>query len=134
QIETQVQADAPSFILTDLFPDEAETFTDLARTDERLESFYPTPMMRAAIVTLAGRPVAEYKPYPEDIGFLVEGEAPITWLDRFPEGASALDQGQWWPSGYDGPALVSLSTEFRDKMGLRLGDDVEVRLFGELLP
>lgn len=131
QIESQVQADAPTFILTDLFEDEADAFTALATTDERIQSFYSTPMMRAAIVNLSGRPVAEYKPYPEDIGFLFEGEAPITWQRSFPPGASALDEGDWWPSDYDGPALVSLSTEFRDRMGLGIGDTIEVRLFGD---
>lgn len=131
QIETQVEADAPSFILTDLFPDEAEGFAEQAKTDARIESFYATPMMRAGIETLNGKPAADYKPYPEDIGFLFEGEAPITYAGAFPEGSSALDEGEWWPADYDGPALVSLSTEFRDGMGLRIGDTFQVRLYGE---
>jgi len=91
-------------------------------------------MMRAGIITLAGKPVADYQPYPEDIGFLFQGEAPITWAGTYPEGSSALDQGEWWPADYDGPALVSLSTEFRDKMGLTIGDQIVIRLFGEEVP
>jgi len=131
QIETQVQAEAPSFILTDLFQDEIAMFAELAQTDDRIESFFSTPMMRAGIISLDGKPVAEYAPYPEDIGFLFQGEAPITWAGAYPEGSSALDEGTWWPADYDGPALVSLSTEFRDKMGLRIGDPIQIRLFGE---
>lgn len=133
QINGRISDEAPSFILTDLFDDEVDTMEGLSKTDPNIANFYSTPMMRAAITELAGKPVADYAPYPEDIGFLFDGEAPITWRGAFPAGASALDQGEWWPADYSGDPLVSLSTEFRDKMGLKIGDTVTVRLFGEPL-
>jgi putative ABC transport system permease protein len=133
QFERRVTEEAPTFVFMDMFPDEAEEIEALSQSDQRIEDFYSTPMMRAAIVSMAGKPTADYEPYPRELQFIMEGESPITWLDAFPEGSSKLIEGEWWPTGYDGPPLVSLSVEFRDGMGLKIGDPFEIMMFGETL-
>jgi putative ABC transport system permease protein len=42
-----------------------------------------------------------------------------------------IASGEWWPTDYSGPALVSVSEQLRAPLGLKLGDKLTFLIFGD---
>jgi putative ABC transport system permease protein len=123
--------DAPSFVATDLFEDEAETIAGLVETDPAFAGFAAMPMLRAELLQLKDWTAPQLKGMEqEDISALVAGPLPVTWQRDKPAGAR-LAAGDWWPPDYDGPPLVSLRATLRGPLGLSVGDKVVFQMFGE---
>ena len=132
QLSGEIVRDAPSFVFMDLFEDEAAALSDFAATEPLAESLAATPMLRAPITAINGRPPGEAETLPENLRFLLENETPLTWSAALPAG-SEITAGQWWPPDHAGTQLVSVFEELREPLGLKLGDTVTFTLFGEPL-
>ena len=65
-----------------------------ARLDQLL------PSLRARIVRIAGRPVAEVQVAP-NVAWTVSRDRGFTYAATLPEG-SELVEGSWWPADYQG--------------------------------
>jgi putative ABC transport system permease protein len=65
----------------------------------------------------------------EDVAWVLEGDRGITFAATLPEG-SKLDRGEWWPSDYAGPPLVSVERDIAKGLGLKLGDPMVVNVLG----
>ncbi len=130
QLDRESIPDAPSFVFMDLFDDEAADLESFADTNPQIESFRSVPLVRGAITQINGKPVAEHpRPDPE-FSFLLEGEIPLSIAADLPE-QSTITQGDWWPAGYSGPPQLSVFDRLRDALGLKLGDQLTVTIFGE---
>ena len=66
----------------------------------------------------------------KDIAIYFGDEQPLSFAATVPEG-SRLVGGAWWPAGYRGEPLVSVSEQLRTALGLKLGDEVTFQVFGE---
>jgi putative ABC transport system permease protein len=66
----------------------------------------------------------------KDVAIYFGDEHPLTWSAAVPAG-SRLVGGAWWPAGYQGPPLLSVSDQLRVALGLKLGDEVVFQVFGE---
>jgi putative ABC transport system permease protein len=129
----EIVADAPSFVLMDLFSDEADAVAAFAAGEPSIESFVASPMLRGAITAIDGRPVAELVPFPDEIAWAFEGETPMTWARAQPENTE-LVEGQWWTEAQAADAttpLVSIGRMFATPLGLEPGDTISVSIFGE---
>src|SRR5208337_1692619 len=57
------------------------------------------------------------------------GDRGVTFAAAPPEGSEVV-AGEWWPSDYAGPPLVSMEKEVAEGLGLRVGDAVVVNVLG----
>jgi putative ABC transport system permease protein len=122
--------DAPTFVASDLFPDEVEGLEAMQAAGGDVESFTSTPMLRGELVALDGTPAAALPVRGAEASFLLSGEVPMTYRTGLPA-SSRLVEGEWWPADYAGPPLVSLHQNLRSGLGIRLGDQLTFAIFGE---
>ena len=134
QLTGQVLKDAPTFVATDLFDDEVVTLGEFLNTTGYVTDYRYSPMIRAAVTKVKGVPSEELRGNKSLGGetqyFIGAQEILMTWSDVMPDN-STITAGEWWPAGYDGPALVSLKDDIATQLGLKPGDTIELSLFGE---
>ena len=92
----------------------------------RLEQLLPS--LRARIVRIAGRPVAEV-PVAPNVAWTVSRDRGFTYAATLPEG-SELVEGDWWPADYQGPPLVSIDEEIAQGYGVGVGDTLTFNVLG----
>jgi putative ABC transport system permease protein len=130
QLDRESIPDAPSFVFMDLFDDETAALKTFAEGNPQVESFNSVPLVRGAITSINDVPVAEVpRPNPE-FSFLLEGEIPLSIAAELPA-QSTITQGEFWPSDYAGPPLLSVFDRLREALNLKLGDKLTITIFGE---
>lgn len=131
RLHSQNLEDAPTFIFIDLFEDEVAELKDMSAGDPRIVEFETMPMVNANILSANGVPADQLGEAPEEMReMLAAGDFPITFSPSVPEG-SKIVAGEWWPADYSGPPLLSIFDELADAFGLKLGDRMVFRVFGE---
>ena len=132
QLSRESIPNAPSFVFMDLFEDEAESLSEFSKADPAaVADFRSVPMMRGKIESVNGVAVADLPVTPPpEFSWVFEEEIPLTSSAALPED-STLTQGQWWPENYDGEPEVSVFDRLRDPLGLKLGDELKLLVFGQ---
>lgn len=130
QLEGESLKDAPTFLFFDLFDDEADALKTLSASDPRIEKFIATPMVRGDFLNANGKTLEELEQPPSEIRAMLEGDVPLSYGTEIPEGNTILS-GEWWPPDYSGPPLVSVYDALRVYFGLKIGDQITFRVFGE---
>jgi putative ABC transport system permease protein len=90
-----------------------------------------TPLVRARISHVNGRPVEEYAALTERGRNELEDETNLTWAAELSPD-NELVSGEWWSATPDVPEL-SLEEELRAAIGLELGDEITYAIGGESL-
>ena len=119
---------APAFYFLDVSNDEKQAFLDLVKAEDHVEAVETAPMLRGRIVKVGDIP-ADRIEASGDAAWALKGDRGLTYSDALPEG-SRLTKGQWWPTGYDGPPLVSFVDEVANGIGIKVGDRVTVNVLG----
>ena len=126
--------DAPTYLGTDLFPDEVDDLTKLASTDKDFAKFVAVPSFSGNVTAVNGVPVAQVKVVGEEGQFLLGGTTnkpvPITWAGDLPP-ESSVASGQWWGKDYNGPPEFSLRTSTAASLGLKIGDKMTFDLYNQ---
>ncbi len=122
--------DAPTFVASDLFPDEVEGLQTMKTSGGDITVFNATPMLRGALVAVNDIPAANLRTRGSEASFLLSGEVPLTFRTELPA-SSKLVEGQWWPADYAGPPLVSLHQNLRSGLGVKIGDKITFDIFGD---
>jgi putative ABC transport system permease protein len=130
QLQGQVARDAPSFVATDLFADEVDDLNKLATTDKDVAKFVGVPMFRGKVTAVKGVPTDQIKNAGEEVAFLLGGDIPITFTGKMPEGSTIIS-GEWWPTDYKGPPLISLRTTTAAALGVKVGDTIDFDLYNQ---
>jgi len=130
QLTGAVTKDAPTFVATDLFPDEIETLEQMQADDPGFAAFDTAPMLRGAILEVNGQTPEEIGEVSGEAEFLFSGEIPMTWRADLPA-QSEVVAGEWWDADYDGAPLVSLRSSMQEDLGLAVGDTLLIRMFAE---
>jgi putative ABC transport system permease protein len=131
QLSRESIPNAPSFVFMDLFEDEAQSLAGFSRADAEVADFRSVPMMRGKIESVNGVPVAELgRTLPPEFSWVFDEEIPLTSSPTLPED-STLTQGEWWPENYDGVPEVSVFDRLREPLGLKLGDELKLLVFGQ---
>ncbi|MDB5650187.1 MAG: putative transport system permease protein, partial [Hyphomicrobiales bacterium] len=65
----------------------------------------------------------------ENAQWVLEGDRGISYSDSIPDG-STLSAGEWWPTDYNGPPLVSVEGDIAKGLGLKIGDSITVNVAG----
>ncbi len=128
QIENNLPKDAPDFFFVDIQNSEIEPFRAKLREMAPDGKIISVPMLRGRVTSLKGIPASEYK---TEAGgeWVLQGDRGITYAKRVPEN-STLSAGEWWPEGYSGPPLVSVSAEEAGELGLKIGDQLIINVLG----
>ena len=134
QLQGEVARDAPTYLATDLFPDEVDDLNKLAKTDPDVVKFTPVPMFRGKVTAVKGKPVASIKGVGEEGQFMLGGsgnnDIPMTWAGDLPPESSVVT-GTWWGADYKGPPEFSLRTSTAASLGLKVGDEVTFDLYDQ---
>ena len=118
----------PSFFFLDVRGADAGAFLDFLKREAPGVKISETPMMRGRFVEIGGKPVEEVKPS-DNVAWALEGDRGVTFAEKPPEGSEVV-AGEWWPSDYSGPPLVSMEQGVAKGLGLSLGDTVVVNVLG----
>jgi putative ABC transport system permease protein len=122
-------AKAPSFFFLDIPNAEAERFDALLREKAGGEVLIDrVPMMRGRIVEVKGVPAESYRAA-ENAAWVLEGDRGITYSEKVPTNSRVV-QGRWWPEGYRGKPLVSMTRDIAEGLALKLGDEIVVNVLG----
>jgi putative ABC transport system permease protein len=90
------------------------------------------PMIRARLTSINGRPASELALASDRARGFAEREQNLTWSESLSPG-NQLVGGRWWGEADRGQALVSVATDYRDELGLKLGDRLAFDVAGEPL-
>lgn len=130
QLDRESIPDAPTFVFMDLFEDEAAELETFSAADPRIEDFTATPMLRGAFTSVNNTAVTDLPRVDSDFGWIYENEIPLSFAAELPERSTIVD-GEWWPADYSGPPLISVFERLQEPLGLELGDEVTLTIFGE---
>ena len=121
--------DTPNFFFVNIPADQHQQFAEFLEAhgaaDVRVR-----PMVRARMTHINGKPVQDIKfATPRGRGF-ADRDQNITWsgeLNRDNE----ITAGKWFTADDAGKPLVSVSTEYQEELGLKLGDSLQFDIAGE---
>lgn len=124
-------ADVPNNFLINISPDERKPLEDyLDSHGFGTPAMYP--MIRARITAINGVP-SESVPVKGERGRgFLEREQNLTWAARLMDD-NQLIAGHWWTPQEAAQPLVSISSEYQEALGLKLGDTLSFDLAGESL-
>ena len=131
-IRSQVPETAPDYFVLDVPRGEVAAFRRTVKREAAGAEVEVTPTLRGAVLAY-GSPtsptiVADLEELPEGAWGL-SGERGLTYADALPEG-NTLTAGEWWPTDYAGPPLVSVDAELAQLTGLEPGDIIRVGVLG----
>jgi putative ABC transport system permease protein len=118
----------PSFFFLDVRSADAGAFVDFLKHEAPSVKISETPMMRGRFVSIGGRPVEKVKPS-DKVAWALEGDRGVTFAETLPEGSDVV-AGEWWPTNYSGPPLVSMEKEVAEGLGLHVGETIVVNVLG----
>lgn len=128
ELGASLPARAPSFFFLDVDTASRAPFVKLLESEPTVSDLDEAPMLRGRIVRVRDVPVANIEVAP-DARWALRGDRGLTYADSPPAGSRLID-GDWWPSGYDGPPLVSFAEDIGRALQLRRGDQVTVNVLG----
>jgi putative ABC transport system permease protein len=129
--QTSLPPDMPNHFFINIPPHERAAFEDffVQRGQPRPELF---PMLRARLTQINGRPTARMK-FPSDRGRnFADRDQNLSWSANM-QADNRIVAGSWWTEEQYDEALVSVATEYRDEMNLKLGDRLTFDIAGETL-
>jgi len=129
QVGETFRGEAPGFYFIDIQPDQMATFNQTVETFVTPVRTESVPMLRGRVTALAGVPVEQINPPPEQ-AWILRGDRGLTWSRTPPSEGSEVVAGEWWRADYDGEPLVSFDAEAAEAFGLEVGDTISVNVLG----
>jgi putative ABC transport system permease protein len=121
----------PNNFLINIRPDERASLDDFLR-EHGLGTPQMFPMVRARMTQINGVPAESVKLKGEGGRGFLEREQNLTWSgELMPD--NQLIAGRWWTPQDYGKPLVSISSEYQETLGLKLGDKLTFDVAGETL-
>ena len=131
QITGDLPERTPSFFLLDIGPQQIDDVVAMAESQPSAGPVEKAAMLRGQILSLRGIAAQDFDAPPE-AAWVLRGDRGLTYSALPPDGGEIVD-GAWWPEDYAGPPLVSFAAEEAGELGLKVGDVVEVNVFGRPL-
>ena len=124
-------SDVPNNFLVNIRPDERAPLEEfLSSHGFGQPALYP--MVRARMTAIDGAPAESRKLEGDRARGFVEREQNLTWSAALPED-NQLIAGRWWTAAEFAEPLVSISSEYQEALGLKLGDTLSFDVAGESL-
>ena len=124
-------ADVPNNFLINITPEELQPLQNFLKSHGFGQpAMYP--MVRARMTAINGTPAESVKLKGERGRGFIEREQNLTWASQLMED-NQLVAGRWWTKEEFGKPLVSISSEYQEALGLKLGDQLSFDVAGEAL-
>src|ERR1700730_398573 len=123
--------DVPNNFLINIRPDERRSLEDFLQA-HGLGQPQMYPMVRARITAINAVPAESIKLKGENGRGVLEREQNLTWAATLMDD-NELIAGRWWGPDDLGKPLVSISSEYQESLGLKLGDTLAFDVAGEAL-
>jgi putative ABC transport system permease protein len=124
-------ADVPNNFLINITPEELPRLQNFLKSHGFGQpAMYP--MVRARMTAINGTPAESVKLKGERGRGFIEREQNLTWASQLLED-NQLVEGRWWAKEDLGKPLVSISSEYQEALGLKLGDQLSFDVAGEAL-
>jgi putative ABC transport system permease protein len=123
--------DVPNNFLINIRPDERQSLEDFLQA-HGLGQPQMYPMVRARMTAINEAPAESIKLKAENGRGLLEREQNLTWAATLMDD-NELIAGRWWEPEDFGKPLVSISSEYQESLGLKLGDTLTFDVAGETL-
>lgn len=121
--------DAPNYFFVNIPPAERDEFVSfLEERGARLSRVLP--MIRGRMTHINGRPIDSLVFRDEDGDRFAGREQNLTWAAELGDDNRVV-AGRWWTKEDFGKPLVSLATEYRDSLGVDVGDRLTFDVAGE---
>jgi putative ABC transport system permease protein len=121
--------DAPNHFMINIQPDERESIAAIFE-GESIPVPRFDPLVRARMTTINGTSVKEIE-YPDGGGEWFANREQNLSFARDLKSSNELLEGEWWPTDYAGPPLVSVEEEVAIETGLGIGDVLEFSVAGQ---
>jgi putative ABC transport system permease protein len=128
QWQHTVPAQAPNHFLINISVEDRDAVADFFAVRGATVEF--APWVRARLLRVNGTPVAERMPNTERGRAFAEREQNLTFSASIPVD-NHIVEGHWWPATGVQKPMVSVATEFRDELKLKVGDQLEFDVAGE---
>lgn len=120
---------APNQFLINIQRHETESVTNLF-AERGIKPPRLSPLVRARMTHVNGTSVKDLKDDGRRSGWFTRREQNLSWAAELSD-SNELLQGEWWPSDYDGPPLVSIEEEVSVENGLLIGDVLSFEIAGQ---
>lgn len=127
-IAQNLPQDAPAFFFLDIQPDQKDGFEKLLLAQPTAHTLKLSPNLRGRIVAVNGVPAAEAL-VDQSEKWLLQNDRGFTYTPELPA-HSEITSGEWWPSDYKGPPLVSVVEDVERGFGVKPGDMITVNILG----
>jgi putative ABC transport system permease protein len=128
QFEGALPDKAPSFYFIDIRSTDADRFDAFIRSNAPDATLERVPMLRGRIMSANGIKADDIKAQP-NAAWVLQSDRGITFATVVPRGSTVV-KGDWWPTDYRGPPLVSFENKIADGLGLKIGDPIVVNVLG----
>src|SRR6202051_3374681 len=125
-------SDVPNNFLINIRPEERRSLQEFLQAHGMGEP-QMFPMVRARITAINAVPAESIKLKAENGRGFLEREQNLTWAATLMDD-NELIAGRWWEPADFGKPLVSISSEYQESLGLKLGDTLAFDVAGETLP
>jgi putative ABC transport system permease protein len=121
----------PNFFMINIPADQLAEFGEFV-TGRGLPEPQLFPMIRARMTAINGRPIDELRPASDRGRGFAEREQNLSWAKDL-QVDNQIVAGRWWREDDFGKPLVSVSTDYEEELGLKLGDRLRFDVAGETL-
>lgn len=128
QVMEQLPERAPSFFFVDIQNSQMDQFRSILAAEPGVQDMNEVPSLRARVVAVAGVPVDKVAAS-GDTAWALRGDRGLTYAAAMPEGTK-LVAGDWWPTDYSGPPLLSFDANLARGWGVHLGDTIRLNVLG----
>ncbi|MFN3889981.1 MAG: ABC transporter permease [Beijerinckiaceae bacterium] len=128
QLQEGLPGETPSFFFVDIPSRQAEDFDSFVRSHTDGATINRVPFIRGRLVRVNDTP-AEQVRAKENAAWVLDGDRGVTYATEVPAGSEVVN-GEWWPTDYKGPPLVSMEADVAEGIGVALGDTVTLNVLG----
>jgi putative ABC transport system permease protein len=131
EIDARVSERAPAYVLIDIQPAQREAFHRILAGFPEAAILQEAPTLRGRVVRIAAT-AADDAAVAENVQWTLRRDRGLSWRAGMPEGTQ-LVAGEWWPTDYDGPPLVSVEDEVATGYGVGVGDTLGFNVLGRVV-
>jgi putative ABC transport system permease protein len=121
----------PNHFLINIRTDQVDDFRRFF-TSRGMEEPRMFPMIRARMTALNGAPISALRLEGDRARGFAEREQNLSWAEDLQADNRIVD-GRWWTEADRGRKLVSVSTDYAEELGLKVGDVLSFDVAGEPL-
>lgn len=128
QISDNLPDEAPAYFFIDIQPHQVEEFDRIVTGTPGVSGLIREPVVRGRIVEINGV-AADPKNVPPENQWALRGDRAFTSAAAIKPDTEIV-AGEWWPSDYAGPPLISFDAKLAGGFGVGVGDTLTINVLG----